>query len=97
MSAKNGGPAFPLAPYEVERKDHVEQWTEYVEQPGMSLRDYFAGQALTSFVGEGVVVALSNQRTMGHKDRSHVEREATRLVEAAYVIADAMLKAREQK
>ena len=50
--------------------------------PGMSLRDWFAGQALTALLGD-----------------TSVEWDASgeRLARFAYKMADAMIKAREQK
>lgn len=51
--------------------------------PGMSLRDYFAGQALTAFVGHHTSPA--NMRD---------ERNAIEIAEWAYRVADAMLNER---
>ncbi|MDO7841110.1 hypothetical protein [Sphingomonas immobilis] len=66
MSAPENGPAFPL-----DTGDAV--------YPGMSLRDYFAGQALAGLSGH-----------MGVRSQD-VERIAT----AAYARADAMLAVRK--
>jgi hypothetical protein len=69
----DGGPAFPGARHEqVRQHDGSQTWADVI-YPGMSLRDWFAGQALASFVPD----------TPQNK------------AEAAYAIADAMLKARE--
>jgi len=85
MAIREGGPVFPSGDY---------RSVQPVE--GMSLRDYFAVQALASFAGDtrGVVVAVSNRRGIGH-DSGMVQREARNVAEAAYALADAMLKARE--
>ena len=67
--ANNGGPAFP---------------TGVASDAGMSLRDYFAGQALIGILGShvrgGVDVDLD---------------DVGAVAEAAYRYADAMLKARK--
>ena len=64
-NTKDGGPAFGHGTH----KDGGD--------PGMSLRDYFAGQALVAFrCNEGVMIES--------------------LAENAYLVADAMLKAREK-
>lgn len=69
MSAPNdGGPAFPVPSDGRAEGD-----------PGMSLRDWFAGQAMDRF-------------KFGGYARSEVE--SVRAAEAAYRIADAMLAAR---
>lgn len=67
MSARtDGGPAFPLIA------------SDYVESVGMSLRDYFAAQAMTGFLA---------------KPGSIDPRQDAAL---AYLVADAMLKARAE-
>lgn len=81
MSEKqnDGGPAFP-------RQSHTERWNEatqeFEQDPGMSLRDWFAGQALAG-------MQIWADYSKGHCNAAIVER--------AYIIADAMLKAREQQ
>lgn len=68
-------PAFPLAPRDL-----------YGEvQPGMTLRDWFAGQIAVAFVAE-----IAKERTMAMK------RQAAEVAEAAYQLADAMLEEREK-
>ena len=62
----DGGPAFPC---------------EWDTQLGMSLRDYFAGQALMGFM------ANTNRPLMYSQDDA----------DWAYTIADAMIKARGEK
>lgn len=70
MSINTGGPAFP---------SHGSMGE--VAHQGMTLRDYFAGQALA-----GV-----------NADPSSREDSVRSIAESAYVLADAMLAAREAK
>ena len=67
----NGGPAFPAT------------MGEHGIEGGMSVRDYFAGQALPSLLPE---------RILPWEDVS-----AEKVANAAYAIADAMLKARGRR
>ena len=91
MAIKNGGPAFPEG----------ERWTttdlagavsEHSKGPlrrGMSLRDYFAGQALAGWgeVHHEIATVL----------RGGPYYRATGMAEAAYEIADAMLAQRDKE
>lgn len=70
--------AFP----QVEMRDHYGMLVPY-RQTGMTLRDYFAGQALTG------MMASRNPTT----PRFHPEEDAAYV----YAVADAMLEAREVK
>ena len=70
MSEKDGGPAFPA---------ESEPW-----QAGMSLRDWFAGQALTLISG----------RSWDHVGVG--DELIAQWAETAYAIADAMLKERNR-
>ena len=80
MAQSDGGPAFPRPYSQLASGEQV--W----EQDGMSLRDWFAGQALT-----GILAARFATENVGHtQGRVHLD-QAT---EAAYAIADAMLAAR---
>jgi hypothetical protein len=75
----DGGPAFPMAfePHsETQQHDH-----------GMTLRDYFAGQALAA------IPLRDDGKRAPHEDR---KQEAMWVATAAYRYADAMLKAREE-
>lgn len=67
----NGGPAFPIYPSE----------TLYAPS-GMSLRDYFAGQALAAI--------LTHESAYEHSGESQVAR-------MAYMQADAMLAIRNEE
>ena len=73
---KDGGPAFPR---EYTHKGHS----------GMSLRDWFAGQALTGGLARGKVPSPS-QALEG-------ETVAEFWARSSYIVADAMLAAREGK
>jgi hypothetical protein len=78
---KDGGPAFPRAATFIDATDSP--GGDYYEPvDGMSLRDYFAGQALAGICGDGI--------PGGH--------HAPKLTAFdAYQYADAMLAAREAK
>ena len=81
---EDGGPAFPV----LERMTNMldEHTAKFITTGGMSLRDYFAGQALQSIV-----------RNVGSSMNNPDVQEATpdSMSAAAYVFADAMLKARQ--
>ena len=68
----NGGPAFPC--------EHEGYGGSSARSSGMSLRDYFAGQALC-----GMFANTSEDFVISHRE----------LASAAYATADAMIKARE--
>lgn len=67
-----GGPAFPV----------IFEWGngDWVNEPGMTLRDYFAAKAL--------LVGSSANKSPAYDDETRARY--------AYELADAMLKAREQ-
>ena len=85
MSNKNGGPAFPRA--YGGHPDPAPGDAEMQSQEGMTLRDYFASQALTGLIGTYVV---GNGTCMG------TEHFANNVSIHAYKMADAMLRARSQ-
>ena len=74
---KTGGPAFPN-----------EYSSSVDENKGMSLRDYFAAQAM----GTAFNKALHNWREEGE---SNLVIDCDHIAEASYWMADAMLKARK--
>jgi hypothetical protein len=87
MSARDGGPAFP-APGKISSKAYgmlpgeVPRLVHTQEEPassGMTLRDYFAAKAL-----HGLLHA-----------ESHGDYSNEHIAVIAYMLADAMLKARE--
>lgn len=76
----DGGHAFPTQSWEYGRGDRVLQYQE----PGMSLRDWFAGLAM-----QGLLAAQIH----GFNDRPANGPFAS----MAYEMADAMIKAREEE
>jgi len=85
---KDGGPAFPV----------VKMNGIYPTIPGMSLRDWFAGQALA-----GMLSADGNDpRWTGRDTSTEYQQGGGKWIDPmgvarqAYEIADAMLKAREE-
>ena len=74
----NKPPAFP---------SHVwdEEYERYFNTGGMTLRDYFAGQALAGGLEQGVEDDMN----------SGWWHDPAKLAKRAYAIADAMLKARD--
>lgn len=73
MSAiSDGGPAFPRPVSEIQGT-----CITHASQSGMSLRDYFAGQALEAF--------------LGGEDPTNLQNEVGAYAVTAYSIADAML------
>ncbi len=66
MSKDTGGPAFPR--------------TQWPNETGMTLRDYFAAKAMQGLFSCG---------------KAHDEHTAHVTAKASYLMADAMLKARE--
>lgn len=77
---KDGGPAFPFSMH----PEHGYGPAESVDQ-GMSLRDWFAGQAMKAVV--------SNP----HRDKNTAEDQAAKFAQCAYKLADAMLAEREKR
>ena len=80
----DGGSAFPFAA--------TDQSNVHMQQPGMSLRDWFAGQALASFAGENP--NLPGDKA-SHTDWPSAEELAMRRAVWSYLQADAMLAARD--
>ena len=72
----DGGQAFPMH----ERDDALR---------GMSLRDWFAGQALPAIISESMVRLFQQGATS--------ENVATTLADSSYQIADAMLAAHTER
>ena len=83
---KDGGPAFPRPASEGHHVQNGEDYKGYGEQAGMTLRDYFAGQALA-----GMLSAPMGE--IGARAREN----ATVAAQWAYDHADAMIAAREAK
>ena len=77
MSTNDGGPAFPLTASTGDPRDGV-----YC-QNGMSLRDWFVGQAMKGMITPGCVMMTEQTRNARASE--------------AYALADAMLLARERR
>lgn len=89
MSTTNdGGPAFPHQGCYDPTRERVVVASEFADVGGMSLRDWFAGQALA-----GLAAGYYER----HKDDPDVQSGGgpKSLAHAAYVHADYMLAARE--
>lgn len=80
---KDGGPAFPL-----ENPRHLENGELFKQFTGMSMRDWFAGQALPSMLNE--LYASSVRRNVKYENVFIVAADA------AYGAADAMLVERNK-
>ena len=81
MSERTGGPAFPSV--SGIRIGDREKWDPGA--PGMTLRDYFAGQALA-----GICAAQAHPMSTGY------EPDSEEAAQAAYRVADAMLAERDR-
>lgn len=80
----DGGPAFPTGPGgDSMHGEDGRVWHQYPATPGMSLRDWFAGQALVGL--------LSNSDWM-----RKLEQTQTPNVVMAYRIADEMMFSRKR-
>ena len=90
MANNTGGPAFPRP---IGNTGHNEpSWSN--EQDGMSLRAYFAGQALCGWIQSGAIAAISMQ----HQGQIWEPPMAFPvLAEACCAVADAMLAALKAK
>ena len=78
---RDGGPAFPT------HKDAAIGYTDH--SPGMSLRDWFAGQIFPA-----VLISTANAMNNGTLDKD-VDQDA--IARCSYKCADALLKAREAR
>ena len=77
----DGGPAFPLSVRFINEQDKEIMRREYL---GMTLRDYFAGQAL-------------NGLAHGYQNELSEVDDVLEICKHCYRYADAMLKEREAK
>ena len=85
-----GGPAFPASLYKLENGQESS-----VPHIGMTLRDYFAGQALAALINQ---LANTSKADKEMKKLGMCEGQFDRLcAKCAYDYADAMLAAREAK
>ena len=97
----DGGAAFPR-PVSFSEEGGTHRGTL-----GMTLRDYFAGQALNSLIQENATIGREEERDADQEqtagflpsfdDLADLQCSAGRIAISAYSIADAMLAARERK
>ena len=88
MIQNDGGPAFPC---EAVPGATDERWQP---RPGMSLRDWFAGQVLVGLLSKLPLVDQKGQYGKAVADKIKHNME---IAESCYWLADAMLAAREPK
>ena len=81
-----GGPAFPM-PMTMMTADHIANEPEY----GMTLRDYFAAKAVQAILRHYDAVTSFEEDEVNDP-----EGMPSLIAKDAYIMADAMLKAREQ-
>jgi hypothetical protein len=86
---KNGGSAFPFGREINWINEFHSRSTENVYNQGMTLRDYFAGQALT-----GMLAHSRNEH--GYQSRDIAQHWHQAITQEAYQLADAMLEQREK-
>lgn len=95
---KKGMPAFPTAPVEVWDGDRDRQIGSIPGHDGMTLRDYFAAQAMAALIEktpllvqtigvDGSVSGVSDEFMRAHREG---------IAAGAFDYADAMLEAREK-
>jgi hypothetical protein len=89
---EDGGPAFPFARQELCNGDAV--GPEF----GMSLRDWFAGMAMSAYLSSDVALTQLSQAVEESLPPGADRRAVTRqiLAKRAYLQADAMIAYREQ-
>ena len=83
MNKPDGGPAFPMVRTEYDENEHRYTLNTFSEG-GMSLRDYFAGQA------------MNGELAAQHGPEGNEWSSPESLANWAYRVADAMLKEREK-
>jgi len=89
MNKNNGGPAFP-SPEILKDHDEGNYYLNY-NNPGMTLRDYFAAKAMQGFLADlktfNIICEQGDLKSMSPSDSTS---------KASYKIADAMLKERNK-
>ena len=80
MPENDGGPAFPISVSDGAYNENTNEWVPSIPvHPGMSLRDWFAGQAL--------VGAVDRMNLLRERAHLHDHRIAARV----YELADAVI------
>lgn len=96
----DGGPAFPFGrEWNIDRSE-VSTW----EEPGMTLRDWFAGQAVPAMsayhaneMKDAIAKGYGDDETPSPAEKEALVRMVADCVaQASYLIADAMLAARNE-
>lgn len=87
---RTGGPAFPWSPTFQHPNSDV-QWTDDTNYGGMTLRDYFAGQALIALMGNADWARGLEKVVKAGSEASFKKSLALN----AYNLADMMIEARE--
>jgi hypothetical protein len=100
-SPLHGGPAFPSLRALVNNSGSRTERFDATNSGGMTLRDYFAGQALVALIAKLPVMVEDDSRSILPTEVRVSKHEADAVqagaVTAAYQYADLMLKAREAK
>ncbi len=99
MVKRTGGAAFPRPASEYTKSGTLEDGNDAIgAQDGMSLRDWFAGQALGSLHGQIADIFTNTLRIPDSEadkgDVDYAMRRAFALAETAYFIADCMIAER---
>ena len=81
MTTNTGGPAFPQTYVDKEYNPYM------IDTTGMTLRDYFAAKAMTTMFYPAIMESI----------RTDEDLDCLKVAGFAHAMADAMLKAREQK
>lgn len=89
---KDGGPAFPQPNHVIDTDRGREEARGWMEDSGMSLRDWFAGKALAGEMAS-TSTAESVEATARAAERSGTTVEM-RIAINCYALADAMITAR---
>lgn len=91
MSKQTGGYAFPIpnADFQTFQPQTVDEYKRI--QSGMTLRDYFAAQAMQALISG----YLSNEKSSESGFKFH-EGDHVHAAEAAYLVADAMIAERNE-
>ena len=84
---RNGGPAFPVTP------EHQPRLNGYGGL-GMTLRDYFAGQAIAALIFESTDEVID--KLEGESNHQALVRAWSGRTSVAYAVADAMLAERDK-
>lgn len=85
-------PAFPRLGSLVTHDQNADHTKRYTAESvgGMSLRDYFAAQALAGLLADGALATAINQ------EHGSINEGCRRLSHGCYTVADAMLAARAE-